>query len=145
LQLQDLALDVHGNLFGEVPAGDGGGHVGDVAHLGGQVVSHQVHVVGQVLPRAGYPGNVRLAAEFPISTDLDRDPGHFRGETTKLFHHRVDGVLELENLAADIDGDLLGEVPGGDSGGDFSDVAYLGGQVGRHRVDAVGEVLPRAG
>src|SRR5207249_2606584 len=107
LQLQDLALDVHGDLFGEVPAGDGGGHVGDVAHLGGQVVSHQVHAVGQVLPRAGYPGNVRLAAEFPISTDLDRDPGHFRGETTKLFHHRVDGVFELENLAADIDGDLL--------------------------------------
>src|SRR5207249_2435971 len=107
LQLQDLTSHIDGDLLGEVSGGDGGRHVSNVPHLGGQVVSHQVDAVGQVLPRAGYPRNVRLAAEFPISTDLDRDPGHFRGETTKLFHHRVDGVFELENLAADIDGDLL--------------------------------------
>src|SRR2546426_12123891 len=35
-----ISLDVHGDLFREVPAGDGGGHLGDVAHLGGQVAGH---------------------------------------------------------------------------------------------------------
>src|SRR5205085_379354 len=35
LQLEDLALDVHRDLLGQVAAGHGGGDVGDVAHLGG--------------------------------------------------------------------------------------------------------------
>ena len=35
------------------PRGHGGRHFGDVADLAGQVVGHQVHVVGEVLPRAG--------------------------------------------------------------------------------------------
>ena len=37
----------------QVAVGDGGGHLGDVAHLAGQVAGHGVDVVGQVLPRAG--------------------------------------------------------------------------------------------
>jgi hypothetical protein len=44
----------------------------------------------------------------------------------ELVHHRVDRVLELEDLALDVDGDLLGEVAVGDGGGDFGDVADLG-------------------
>ena len=34
----------------QVAPGDGGGDLGDVPHLGGQVVGHDVDVVGQVLP-----------------------------------------------------------------------------------------------
>src|SRR5690606_26337096 len=41
--------------------------------------------------------------------------------------------------------DLAREVALRHRGGDFGDVAHLRGQVGRHRVDVVGEVLPGAG
>ena len=63
----------------------------------------------------------------------------------QLIDHRVDGVLQLEDLAAHVDGDLLRQVAVGDRGGDLGDVAHLAGQVAGHRVDVVGEVLPRAG
>ena len=36
----------------KVARGDGGGHLGDVADLAGQILGHQIHVVGEVLPRA---------------------------------------------------------------------------------------------
>ena len=55
------------------------------------------------------------------------------------------GVLELEDLAADVDGDLLREVAFGDGGRDVGDVADLRGQVAGHEVHRVGEVFPRAG
>src|SRR5205807_1878929 len=50
-----------------------------------------------------------------------------------------------QDLAADVDRDLLGEVTAGDGGGDVGDVADLRRQVGGHKVDVVGEVLPGAG
>ena len=40
--------DVDGDLLGQVALGDGGRHLGDVAHLGGQVAGHGVDRVGQV-------------------------------------------------------------------------------------------------
>ena len=36
---QDFALDVDGDLLRQVAVGDGGGHVGDIAHLGGEVAT----------------------------------------------------------------------------------------------------------
>ena len=45
---------------------------------------------------------------------------------------------------AGVDVDLLGQVALGDRGGDLRDVAHLAGQVVRHRVDVVGQVLPGA-
>src|SRR5690606_23661671 len=95
LQLQDLALDVHRDLAREVALGDRGGHLGDVAHLRGQVRCHRVDVVGQVLPGAGHAGHRRLPAELSFGTHLAGDAGDFRGEAVELVHHRVDGVLEL--------------------------------------------------
>src|SRR3712207_7093204 len=47
------ALHVHRDLLGEVAHGDGRGHLGDVAHLAGEVGGHEVHVVGEILPGAG--------------------------------------------------------------------------------------------
>ncbi len=61
----------------KVAVGHGGGHLGDVAHLAGQVVGHQVDVVGQVLPRAGDALHARLATELAFGTDLARHAGHF--------------------------------------------------------------------
>src|SRR5439155_14468687 len=57
---------------------------------------------------------------------------------------RVRGVRVHEALACDVDGDLPGGVGVGDGGGDIGDVADLGRQVAGHRVDAIGEVAPRA-
>ena len=49
----------------------------------------------------------------------------------ELVDHRVDRVLELEDLALDVDRDLLRQVAVGDRGRDLGDVAHLGGEVRR--------------
>ena len=145
LELEDLALHVDGDLLGQVAAGDGGGHFGDVAHLAGEVRRHQVHIVGQVGPGAGHSGHRRLAAELAFGADFAGDASHFRGEAVELVDHGVDGVLELEDFALHVDGDLFGKIALGDRGGHFGDVADLAGQIVGHQVDVVGQVLPGAG
>ena len=90
------------------------------------------------------PGHDGLAAEAALGTDLARHARHFRGKRAQLIHHRVDGVLQEQDLAAHIDGDLLGEIAAGDGDRDLRDVPNLGRQVAGHRVDAVGQVLPHA-
>ena len=52
--------------------------------------------------------------------------------------------FQLQDLAARVGGDLLGQVAIGNRGGDLGDVAHLAGQVIGHRVDVVGQVLPGA-
>ena len=82
---------------------------------------------------------------FPFGADLLRDARDLRGERAERVDHRVDRVLELVDLAARVDRDLLRQVAVGDGGRDLGDVADLGGEVGGEAVDVVGEVLPRAG
>ena len=94
---------------------------------------------------AGDVAHLGLAAELPFRAHLAGDAGDLGGEAVELVDHRVDGVLQLEDLAPDVDGDLLGEVAVGDGGGDLGDVAHLAGEVAGHAVDAVGQVLPDAG
>src|SRR5207237_116442 len=126
----------------QVAVGDGGDHAGDASHLVGEVARHDVHVVGQVLPRAGDTLHVGLATDLAIGTHLTRHTSDFFGERIELVDHRVVGLLELEDLAADVDGDLLREVALLHGGGDLGDVADLAGQVARHDVDVVGQVFP---
>src|SRR5439155_197207 len=145
LQLKDLAAHVDRDLAREVAPGNGGGHLGDVAHLVGQIAGHGVDAVGQVLPRAGFARAWRLATEHAFGAALAGDARHLAGERVELVHHGIDGVLELENFAAHVDGDLFGKVAAGDGGCDFGDVADLRGQVRGHGVDAVGQVFPGAG
>ena len=145
LEFENFAAHVDGDLARQVAARDGGGHLRDVTHLVGQVAAHGVDRVGQVLPGAGDARHDGLAAELAVGADLARDARHFRGEGAQLVHHRIDGFLELENFAAHVDGDLLRQVAVGDGDGHFGDVAHLGGQVARHRVHALGQVLPHAG
>src|SRR5262249_11281238 len=101
--------------------------------------------VGQVFPGAGDSGYLGLATELAFRANLAGHARDFRGEGRELIHHRIDRVFELQDLAADISSDELGEVTGRDRGGDLDDVAKLRGQVGGHEVDAVGQVLPGAG
>ena len=111
---------------------------GDVAHLAGEVRRHQVHVVGQVLPRPADALHLGLTAELAFGADFARDARHFRGEGVELVHHGVDGVLQLQNLAFDVHGDLLRQVAVRHGRGHLGDVAHLAGEVRRHRVHVVG-------
>ncbi len=91
------------------------------------------------------PGHDGLAAEAAFGADLAGDARHLGGERAQLLDHGVERFLELQDLAAHVDGDLLRQVAAGNGGRDLGDVAHLGRQVRGHEVDVVGEVLPRAG
>ena len=144
-QRRDLALGVHGQLALEVALRHRGDDVGDAAHLVGQVGRHQVDVVGEVLPGAADARHLRLAAELALGADLAGDAGHLRGEAVELIDHDVDRVLEGEDLALHVDGDLLGKVAPRHGGGHVGDVADLAGQILGHQVHVVGQILPGAG
>src|SRR5262249_12279409 len=137
LELEDLAAHVDGDLLGEVAGGHGGGDLGDVADLVGEGRGHRVDGVGVGLPRACHSRHLRLAVQSLAARRPAGLAGDLGGEGAEPVHHRVDGVLELEDLALDVDGDLAGEVAGGDGLGHVRDVAHLGGEVPRHRVDGV--------
>ena len=62
----------------------------------------------------------------------------------ELVHHRVDGVLQLEDLAAHVDGDLRERSPLATAVVTSAMLRTCAGQVAGHGVDAVGEVLPGA-
>ena len=144
-ELEDLAFRVDRDLLRQVAVGDGGRHLRDVAHLGGQVAGETVHVVGQVLPGTGHAFHVGLAAELSFGTHFFRDAGHFGGEGVQLIHHGVDGVLQLEDFAFRVDRDLLRQVALRDGGRHLRDVTNLGGQVAGEAVHVVGQIFPRAG
>ena len=90
-------------------------------------------------------GHDRLAAEPAVGADLAGHARHLGGERAQLLDHRVQRFLEQQDLAAHVDGDLLGQVAAGDGGRHLGDVAHLRGEVAGHEVDVVGEVLPGAG
>src|SRR5581483_5776769 len=144
LQLGHLAPGLHGDLLRQVALGHGGGDLGDVADLAGQVGGQLVDVVGQVLPRAEHARHLGLAAQAAFRADLAGHPGDLVGEAPELVDHRVDGVLQLGHLAPGVDGDLLRQVALGHGGGDLGDVADLARQVAGQLVDVVGQGLPRA-
>src|SRR6185369_138488 len=145
LELKDFARHVHGDFLGKVAACDCGRHFGDVSNLRRQVAGHEVDVVGKVLPRSSDTGHLRLAAELSFGSDFARDARDFAGECVELIDHRVDGVLELENFALDVDGDFSRKVAACDGRRHFGDVSNLRRQVCGQKVDVVGKVLPRSG
>src|SRR6202030_1269657 len=110
-----------------------------------EVRGEQIDVVGQVLPGPRDAGDDGLPAQPAVGADLARHPGDLGGERAELLDHRVERVLEQQDLAADVDRDLLRQIAAGDRGRDLGDVAYLRGQIARHEVDVVGEVLPGTG
>src|SRR5262249_16132029 len=142
---RDLPFGFHGQFLLQVAVGHSRDDLGDAAHLTCQVASHEVHVVGQVLPRARDALDLRLATQLSLGADFAGHTGAFGGQRAELIDHRVDGVLQLQNFAFDVDGDLLGQVAAGDRLGDVGDIAHLAGEVAGHEVDAVGEVFPGAG
>ena len=132
-------------FFDKIAAGDGSGDLGDVAHLGGQVLAMKFTLSVKILPRAGDFRHLRLAAELAFRAHLARHARNLRGKGVELIHHGVDGVLELQNFALNVHGDLARQVAARHRGGYLGDVTHLAGQVAGHGVDAVGQILPRAG
>src|SRR5207248_1501962 len=118
-ELCDLAFRFEGQLASQISVGDGGDYARDATHLVGEVARHGVHVVGQVLPGAPDSVDFGLPAQPALGAHFTRHACDFVGEGVELVDHGVDGLLELEDLAADVDGDLLGEVALLDGGGDL--------------------------
>ena len=145
LELEDLALGVDRDLLRQVALGHGGGDLRDVADLARQVVRELVDVLGQAAPGAGDALDLGLAAELALRAHLARHARDLVREGRELVDHRVDGVLELEDLALGVDRDLARQVAAGDRGGHAGDAAHLIGQVRRHQVHVLGEPAPRAG
>src|SRR6185437_8044953 len=144
LELQDLTAHVHRDLARQVTARDGRGHLGDVAHLAGEITGHGVDVVGEVLPHTRDALHLRLAAELALGAYLARHARHLGGEAVQLVDHDVDGVFQLQDLALDVHRDLARQVASGHRRGHLGDVAHLAGEVARHGVDVIGEILPGA-
>ena len=145
LQLKDFAAHVDGDLARQVAVGDCRRHLGDVAHLTGQVAGHRVHAVGQVFPGAGNAWHLGLAAELAFGADFARHARHFRSERIELVHHRIERFLQTKDFTRHVHCDLLRQVALRNRGRHFGDVAYLSGEVRGHRIDAVGQILPGAG
>ena len=139
LELEHLALGVDGDLLRQVALRHRRRDLGDVAHLVREVRREDVDVVGEVLPRAAHTLDLGLTAELALGADLFRDAGDLAGEGAELIDHRVDGVLELVDLALGVDGDLARHVAVGDGGRHLGDVADLRGEVVGEQVDVVGE------
>ncbi len=145
LQFENLALHVDRDLARQVSACHRRRNFGDVTHLGGEVGGKKVDVVRQVFPGAADARHHGLTAQSAFGADLTRDARHLGCERAKLLDHGIEGVLEQQDFAANVDRDFFRKVAAGDRGRHFGDVANLRGEVRRHEVDVVGEVLPGAG
>src|SRR5262245_26665115 len=147
--LKDLAADIDRDLLRQVAIGDGGGDLGDVAYLGGQVTSHHVDTVGQVLPGTGNVLDLGLPAESSFRTDLASDAGYLAGKGVELIDHRVDGLADAEELALErcaliLQRDALGQVAPGDAADDAGDLLGWLDKVGDEGVDGLDPGAPRA-
>src|SRR5262249_30099035 len=115
---------------------------GDVADLRRKVHRHGVDGIGEILPSACDTGDVGLTAKATFGADFAGDAGDFAGKGAKLLDHGVERFFELQDFAANVDGDFSAVAAPGFGGGALGDFAALAGEVRRHQIDVVGEVLP---
>src|SRR4029077_6726789 len=113
--------------------------------LASEVAGHEVHAVGQVFPGAGHTAHICLTAELAFGAHFTSYPGHLRGERAQLIDHRVQSVLQFQNLTTHVHRDLARHVAICNRRGYLGDVAHLCGEITGHHVHAIGEVLPSAG
>src|SRR5256884_5666873 len=77
-----------------------------------------------------------------LGAHLARHARHFRSKPVQLVHHRVDGLLQLQQFAFDANGDFSREIATRHGRCNLGDVAHLVGQVWRHRVHIVRQIFP---
>ena len=142
-ELGDFAFRFDKELLLQLSPCDRSNNFCNAAHLVRQIARHEVHTVGQILPRARNVTYIRLPAEPALGADFACDACHFRSERIELIHHRVHSVLELKNFAFYIDSDLFRKIATGDGCRHLGNVADLSGQVSGHRIHTVGQIFPR--
>ena len=130
----DFPLGVHRQFLSQLAVGNGGHDFHDAAYLFGQVGSHYVYVVCEILPRAGDAGHLRLAAELAVGADLAGHAGYFSREGVELVHHRIDGILELENFSLHVYRDFARQIAASHGRSHFGDVTHLTGKISGHGV-----------
>src|SRR5207249_763127 len=69
-QLENFAFPTRRSSDLEVSVCNRGRHVGDVPDLVGEIVRHEIDVIGQVFPGAGHAFDLSLAAELSFGADL---------------------------------------------------------------------------
>ena len=143
-QRRQLARSLDRNRPRQVALGHGGGHIGDRSHLRRQVGGELVHVVGEVTPQARSTWHPRLSTEFALDTHFAGHVRHLIGEGRERVDHLVDGLGECRDLALGVHRQLALEIALRNRRHDAGDAAHLTGEVVRHHVDVVGQVLPRA-
>jgi hypothetical protein len=131
LELQDLARTSTVIFLEKVAVGHRDRHLGDVATWPVRLLAMELtlsvrsfHVPATPSTR---PGRRACPPCRPSRATRLTSPAN----GVELVHHRVDGVLEREDLALDLDRDLRGEVAVRHGGGHVGDVAHLRGQVRR--------------
>src|ERR1700692_879313 len=65
---------------------------------------------GRVFQVPATPLTSACPPSLPPVPHFLRTTGDFRGERAELIHHRVDGILQLQNLAAYVHGDFSREI-----------------------------------
>ncbi len=134
LQLQDFAPDLNGDLLRQIPLCHRRGHLRNVAHLISQVIGHQVHVFGQVLPGAGHALDMRLHAKLAINANLPGNACHLGPELIELVDHRVDDLgmaqeVTRKRFIAVVDVNLVAQIALGNRAHDRDDPVRVAGQL----------------
>ena len=85
-----------------------------------------------------------MASQFAFRSHFACHARHFPRECVQLVHHRVDGVLQLQNFALHVHRDLARQIAARHRRSHLGNVAHLRRQVSGHRVDRIRQVLPGA-
>src|SRR5262249_18261881 len=89
-------------------------------------------------------GHLRLTTQLSFDTHFASHGGDLVGERPERIGHAVDGFGEGRHFTFCFENELLVQVPVGDRGHDLDDTAHLFGEVRRHEIHVVGQVLPSA-
>src|SRR6185312_8039120 len=69
-KLQNFAANVDRNFFRKIAGGYGGCHFCNVSYLTSEVAGHEVHIVGEILPRSRDARHVCLSTESAFCSDF---------------------------------------------------------------------------
>ena len=135
LEFQNLPMNLNRNFLGEVALGHRRRHVGDVSHLVGEVVGHQVDVVGEVFPDSGDPFDSGLTSQLTLSAHFPRYSRYLVGEGVQLSHHPVADLGRSQELPPErpaflVGQNALGKIPFGHRTDNPGDLLSRPGQVG---------------
>ena len=86
-----------------------------------------------------------MTAQAAFDADFARHRGHLFSKNCQSVGHAVDRFSKGGDFAFRFDGQFFFKAAVGDGGDDLDDAAHLRGQVGRHDIDVVGQIFPRAG